>query len=170
MEQNKFLNEAAPNKTPEQVILIPSPRTIRINGACPERAYGLFDSETGKQIGDFLNSQNGQVEFRGLDPSRHYDVGAIENYNSDNGDEKPEFSISWTLRMKDDTDSILNSSDNLPIAFPNPYLIKDKKGQNGVFDLTDSTNNPIAQVTKLSPSGDKPKFQIAWTFKMKDDE
>ena len=48
MEQNKSLNE-----TPEQVVIYPKPRIIKIQNACAERAYGLFDSETGTQVSDF---------------------------------------------------------------------------------------------------------------------
>ncbi len=94
MNENKFLNES-----PEQVILIPNPRTIRIQGAHAERAYGLFDSETGTQVTGFKKGTDEQVEFDHLDPSNHYDVGAIEGM----GDDKPEFVQIWTLSMKDDT-------------------------------------------------------------------
>ena len=81
MEENKLLND-----TPEQVVIFPEPRIIKIEPAQPERAYGLFDSETGTQVTGFKKGTGGQVEFADLQPSRHYDVGAIENM----GEDKPE--------------------------------------------------------------------------------
>ncbi len=160
MNENKFLNES-----PEQVVVIPSPRTIIINGANAERAYGLFDSETGTQVTGFKKDADGKVEFAGLDPSKHYDVGAIEGM----GDEKPYFAIKWTVPMRDDTDTILKNSGNLPVEYPQTYVIIDNNNKKNVFDLADNTGDKVGEVAKLSPAGDKPKFQIAWTFSMKDD-
>ncbi len=148
MEQNKFLNE-----NPEQVVIFPTPRQIIIHRAIPERAYGLFDSETGKQAGDFKKGTDGQVEFTNLDPSKHYDVGAIEGM----GDEKPQFRINWTKKMRDNTDTILNNSDNLPVEYPCNYYIIDN-GNNNVFDLVDNKGDKVGQVAKLTPTGDKPKI------------
>ncbi len=161
MNENKFLNES-----PEQVILIPNPRTIRIHDACAQRAYGLFDSETGTQVTGFKKGTDGQVEFDKLDPNRHYDVGAIENM----GDEKPVFAINWTANMIDDTDTILNNSGNLPVAFPCRYYIKNNgNNSNNIFDLVDDNGDKVGEVAKLSPAGDKPRFDMVCTFKMKDD-
>ncbi len=107
MEQNKSLNEQQ-----EQVLIYPNPRRIEIDYACTNRAYGLFDSETGTQVSDFKKGTEEQVEFKDLDPNRHYDVGAIENP----GDEKPVFAINWIHPMKDNTDDILKNSGNRPVA------------------------------------------------------
>ena len=162
MKQNKISNA-----TPEQVVIFPKSRIIRINNAQAFRGYALFNSETGVQVNDFTKGTKGQVEFDNLEPSRHYDVGVIENI----GDDKPQFSISWTHKMKDDTDSILNNSDNLPVVYPKIYSIinKDDK-QAGVFDLTDDNNIPVGKVVNLSSKDDKPEFAYIYTFKMKDDE
>ena len=161
MNENKFLNNS-----PEQVILIPNPRRIGISRAIPARAYGLFDSETGTQVSEFKKGTDGQVEFKDLNPSRHYDVGTIENM----GDEKPEFAINWTVPMRDNTDDILKNSGNLPVIFPCNYIIKNNENNsNNVFDLVDNNGDKVGEVVKLAPTGDKPNFRIAWTFRMKDD-
>ncbi len=160
MSENKFLNE-----NPEQVVVIPNPRVIRINHARPARAYGLFDSETGTQVSEFKNGADGQVEFKNLDPNRHYDVGAIENP----GDAKPQFAIDWTPEMIDDTDDILKNSGNLPVIYPYPYEIIDKKHQNNSFDLVDKNGETVGQVINLIQTGDKPNFRQVWTLRMKDD-
>ncbi len=160
MSENKFLNE-----NPEQVIITPTPRIIRINNAQAFRAYGLFDSETGTQVSEFKNGADGQVEFKDLDPNRHYDVGTIENP----GDEKPQFSMIWNNSMKDDRDAILNNSDNLPIVYPKIYSIKDDDNSNNVFNLVDDKGETVGQVMNLLQTGDKPKFMNAHTFRMKDD-
>ena len=161
MEQNKFLNES-----PEQVILIPQPRKIRIQGAHAERAYGLFDSETGTQVSEFKKGTDDKVEFIGLNPDRHYDVGAIEGM----GDDKPIFAIDWTNAMKDNTDEILKNSGNLPVVYPCPYFIKDNgNNSNNVFELTDDKGETVGQVMNLSQTGDKPRFDMVWTLRMKDD-
>ena len=163
MNENKFLNAS-----PEQVVIFPNPRIIRINHAEAQRAYALFDSKTGAQVSDFISGQNGQVEFKNLASNKHYDVGVIENYNNKE-DEKPQFAIDWTVPMRDDTDKILNNSDNLPVEFPCTYLIKDADKNSNVFNLTDENNQTVGQVTKLAPAGDKPKFKQVWSLKMKDD-
>ena len=161
MEQNKFLNDY-----PEQVILIPNPREIEIQGACARRAYGLFDSQTGTQVTEFKKGTEGKVEFKGLEPNRHYDVGIIEGI----GNEKPQFAIAWTCEMKDDTDAILKNSDNLPVIYPCRYLIKDKENSSkNTFDLVDDNGETVGQVINLSQQGDKPRFNMVCTFKMKDD-
>ncbi len=161
MNENKFIN-----KTPEQVVLTPNPRKIEINGACAQRAYGLFDSETGTQVTGFKKGTDGQVEFNNLDPNRHYDVGAIEGM----GDDKPYFAITYTQPMRDDTDDILNNSGNLPVDFPRTYYIKNNgNNSNNIFDLVDNNGDKVGEVAKLSPTGDKPRFDMVWTFKMKDD-
>ncbi len=161
MKQNKFSNE-----TPEQVILIPRPRTIRINPTIPQRAYGLFDSETGTQVSDFVKGNDGQIEFSRLEPNRNYDVGIIGNP----GDEKPQFVINWTLHMRDDTDTILDNSDDFPVVFPYQYVIKYKGSNNGgVYDLADDKGETVGQVIKLAPTGDKPEFYCIHSFKMVDD-
>ena len=159
MEQNKFLNES-----PEQVVVIPYPRTIRITGVQPEKAYGLFDSETGTQVSDFKKGTDGQVEFQGLDPSKHYDVGAIEGM----GDDKPKFRINWTKPMRDDTDTILNNSGNMPVAYPSTYTIKDSSSNN-VFDIVDNKGDKLGEVEKLAPIGDKPEICFIRSLKVKDD-
>ena len=161
MEQNKFLNES-----PEQVVLTHNPRKIEITNAIPARAYGLFDSATGTQVTGFKKGTDGKVEFDSLDPSKHYDVGAIEGM----GDEKPEFAIAYTLPMRDNTDEILKNSGNRPVAYPNTYTIKDNgSNSNNIFDLVDDNGEKVGEVAKLSPIGDKPKFAWAKTFRMKDD-
>ncbi len=160
MEQNKFLNDS-----PEQVVVIPYPRTIRITGVQPEKAYGLFDSETGTQVTGFKKGTDGQVEFARLNPNRHYDVGAIEGM----GDEKPQFAIAWNLNMKDNTDEILKNSGNLPVDFPSPYVIIDNNNKNNVFNIVDDKGETVGQIMNLSQTGDKPLFVQVWTFKMKDD-
>ena len=161
MNENKLLNDY-----PEQVVIYPKPRIIKIQNACANRAYGLFDSQTGTQVSEFKKGTDGQVEFDKLDPSRHYDVGAIEGM----GDEKPEFSMIWTISMRDDTDTILKNSDNLPVAFPCAYYIKNNgNNSNNVFDMVDDKGDKVGEVVKLAPTGDKPRFVITWTFKMKDD-
>ena len=161
MEQNKSLNEQQ-----EQVVLTPNPRRIEINHACPARAYGLFDSETGTQVSEFKKGTDGKVEFADLQPNKHYDVGAIENM----GDEKPQFAIAWNARMKDNTDEILKNSGNLPVVFPDPYLIKyNDSNSNNIYNLVDEKGETVGQVLNLSQTGDKPQFVKIWTLKMKDD-
>ena len=160
MNENKSLDDSK-----EQVILTPNPRKIGITGACPERAYGLFDSETGTQVSEFKKGIEGQVEFTGLDPNKHYDVGAIEGM----GDEKPQFAIVYTCSMRDDTDTILNNSGNLPVEFPCRYYIKNNENNsNNIFDLVDDNGDKVGEVMNLSQTGDKPEFKIVCTFKMKD--
>ena len=161
MNENKFLNNLS-----DKVTLSPDKKRIEINCAQAQRAYGLFDSKTGKQIGDFIDSKNGQVEFNNLDPNKNYDVGVIEN----KGDEKPEFAMIWTYPMKDDTDNILNNSDNLPVVYPYIYEITDKgNNSNNVFDIVDDDNKTIGQVENLTQGIDKPRFAYVYSFKMKDD-
>ena len=161
MNESKLLNDY-----PEQVVLTPNPRKIEITGACANRAYGLFDSETGTQVSEFKKGTDGKVEFANLAPNRHYDVGAIDGM----GDEKPQFAIIYTQLMRDDTDTILKNSGNLPVVYPRPYTIKDNgNNSNNVFDLVDDNGDKVGEVAKLAPTGDKPKFHAAWTFKMKDD-
>ena len=161
MEENKLLND-----TPEQVVIFPEPRIIKIEPAQPERAYGLFDSETGTQVSEFKKGTDGQIEFTDLDPNKHYDVGAIEGM----GDEKPQFAIAWNTEMKDNTDAILKNSRNLPVEYPEPYLIKDiVNNSNNIFDLVDKNNNHVGQVINLSQTGDKPRFKQIWSLKIKDD-
>ena len=161
MEENKSLNEQK-----EQVILIPDPRQIIINNACANRAYGLFDSETGTQVGEFKKGTEGKVEFIGLDPSRHYDIGAIEGM----GDEKPYFAIAWNYGMKDTTDEILKNSGNLPVIYPATYTIKDNSNNsNNIFDLVDDNGDKVGEVAKLAPTGDKLQINFICSFKMKDD-
>lgn len=161
MEQNKSLNG-----NPEQVVVIPDPRRIVISHACANRAYGLFDSETGTQVSEFKKGTDGQVEFTDLNPNRHYDVGAIEGM----GDEKPQFAIAWTPGMKDNTDAILKNSGNLPVIYPEPYFIKDNKNNsNNIFDIVDDKGNKVGQVMNLSQTGDKPEFNWVRTFRMKYD-
>ena len=159
IEQEKFSNDA-----PEEVILIPRPREIRINPTLPARAYGLFDTKTGTQVKDFVKGNGGQIEFKDLEPSMHYDVGVIENP----GDDKPYFAIAWNTRMRDDTDTILSNSDDLPVVYPKIYTIKYKNGNsNGVYDLVDENGDTVGQVAQLS--GDKPEFAWIRSFRMKDD-
>ena len=160
MEQNKFLNDY-----PEQVVLTPNPRKIGITSACAERAYGLFDSETGTQVTGFKKGTDGQVEFTGLDPNKHYDVGAIEGM----GDDKPVFAIAWNLEMKDNTDEVLKNSGNLPVSYPKPYVIIDNNNKNNVFNIVDYNGETVGQVMNLSQTGDKPRFVCIYTLKMKDD-
>ena len=160
MNENKFLNDS-----PEQVILIPNPREIIINSAKPQRAYGLFDSETGTQVSEFKKGTDGQVEFDRLNPSKHYDVGVIEGM----GDEKPKFAIAWTNIMKDNTDEILKNSRNLPVDYPCPYVIIDNNNENNIFDIVDDKGETVGQVMNLSQTGDKPNFRMVYTLKIKDD-
>ena len=160
MEQNKFLNDS-----PEQVVIFPEPRRIRISNAIPARAYGLFDSETDTQVTGFKKGTDGQIEFNDLNPQKHYDVGAIESI----GDEKPQFSIAWTYKMKDNTDEILKNSGNLPVEYPHPYVIIDNNNKNNVFNIVDNNDETVGQVMNLYQTGDKPEFVSISTFRMKDD-
>ena len=161
MNENKLLNDY-----PEQVVLTPNPRKIEINSACPARAYGLFDSETGTQVSEFKKGTDGKVEFKDLEPNRHYDVGAIEGM----GNDKPQFAINWTRTMKDNTDDILKNSDNLPVIFPYNYIIKNNENKsNNVFDLVDDTGEKVGEVINLSQTSAKPRFVCIQTFRMKDD-
>ncbi len=161
MNENKSLNEQQ-----EQVILIPDPRQIIITPACANRAYGLFDSETGTQVSEFRKGTTGKVEFDNLDPNKHYDVGAIEGM----GDEKPQFAIAWISAMKDTTDEILKNSGNLPVIYPATYTIKDNgNNSNNIFDLVDDNGDKVGEVAKLAPTGDKLQINFICSFKMKDD-
>lgn len=161
MNENKFSNEA-----PEQVIIYPDTHIIEINGACEQKAYGLFDSQTGTQVSDFIKGTSGKVEFKKLDPLRHYDVGTIEN----TGEEKPNFAINWTNGMRDDTDDILNNSRNLPVKYPYIYrIINNENNSDNVFDLVDNNTKKVGEVINLTQSGDKPQFTYVHSFKMADD-
>ena len=160
MNENKFLNDY-----PEQVVLNPNPRKIEINYARAERAYGLFDSETGTQVTGFKKGTDGKVEFTDLNPQKHYDVGAIEGM----GDDKPQFAIAWNFPMKDETDDILKNSGNLPVIYPKPYVIIDNNNENNIFDIVDDKGETVGQVMNLSQTGDKPKFEWVCTLKIKDD-
>ncbi len=161
MNENKLLNDYT-----EQVVLTPNPRKIGITHAYAQRAYGLFDSETGTQVTGFKKGTDGQVEFNNLDPNRHYDVGAIEGM----GDEKPVFAINWTENMIDDTDTILKNSGNLPVIYPATYTIKDNgSNSNNIFDLVDDNGDKVGEVAKLAPTGDKLQINFICSFKMKDD-
>ena len=87
------------------------------------------------------------------------------------GDEKPEFAIIWTLPMRDDTDAILQNSDNLPVAFPREYTISDdgnKSAMNGhrIFNLVDDKKELVAQAAELTSGSDKLEFVGLHTFKM----
>ena len=161
MNQEKFSNEAQ-----EEVVLIPKPRRIEINGTRPARAYGLFDTKTGTQVKYFVKGNGGQIEFNDLDPNMHYDVGVIE----DRGDVKPIFAINWSAAMRDVTDEILNNSNDLPIQYPTTYkvIFKDNNS-NGIYDLVDDNGDTVGQVAQLSPLGDKPYFQMIYSMRMKDD-
>ncbi len=138
MEDNKFSNEM-----PEEVLLIPTPRKIRINSACAERAYGLFDTKTGTQVKDFVKGNGGTIEFNDLDPAMHYNVGVIENP----GDEKPEFAMIWAARMRDVTDDILKNSNDLPIEYPRAYQVIFKDGNSKDNPIGNSVGNPMAMLT-----------------------
>ena len=144
MNENKFLNDY-----PEQVVLNPNPRKIEINYARAERAYGLFDSETGTQVTGFKKGTDGKVE--GM------------------GDDKPQFAIAWNFPMKDETDDILKNSGNLPVIYPKPYVIIDNNNENNIFDIVDDKGETVGQVMNLSQTGDKPKFEWVCTLKIKDD-
>ena len=161
MEKDRFSNDA-----PEQVLLVPKPRRIEINSACPERAYGLFDTKTGTQVKDFVKGNDGQIEFDNLDPAMHYDVGVIENP----GNDKPEFAIIWTLPMLDDTDEILSNSNDLPVEYPCVYTILDDKTDQGkrIFDLADDKKEVVAQAIQLTQGDEKAEFIALHTFLMVD--
>ncbi len=149
--------------TPEQVILIPRPRRIRINGTLAQRAYGLFDTKTGTQVTDFVKGNGEQIEFMDLDPNLHYDVGVIE----DMGDDKPYFAIMWNKVMRDVTDDILKNSNDLPIEYPETYQVIFNDNSNGTYDLVDDKGETVGQVAQLT-QGDKPWFNYVSTFRMKD--
>ena len=155
---NRFLKV-----TPEQVIAFSHDTRIRIDRTIPERAYGLFDSKTGVQVNDFVKSKDGQIDFSRLNPTRHYDVGAVENI----GNEKPQFAINWNNEMRDNTEEIFKNSDGLPVVYPREYYIIDK-GSNSVFDLADAKGERVGEVIKLS--GDNPRFECIWSMRMKDDK
>ena len=160
MVQDKFSD-----KMPE-VLLVPKPRRIRIICTLPVRVYGLFDTVTGTQVKDFVKCDGKQIEFDTLNPNMHYDVGVIENM----GDEKPQFTIIWNNRMRDDTEEILKNSNGLPIEYPHIYEVKfnDSNSKN-VYDLVDNEGETVGQVVKLSPQDDKPYIRYVHSFKMKDD-
>ena len=90
MEQNRFSNEMP------KVTLIPKPRRININCTLSQRAYALFDTDTGTQVKDFVKCDGEKIEFDNLDPNMHYDVGVIENMS----DEKPQFTIMCVMIRK----------------------------------------------------------------------
>ncbi len=159
MNENKFLNEL-----PEQVIIIPSTRKIKINDSRPERAYGLFDSQTGTQVTDFVKGTGGQIEINPSQPFRHHDVGVIEAQ----GDEKPQFAINWTKLMKDDTEAALKNSGNLPVVYPQIYEITDNDNSNGIYNLANAEGETVGQVINLSQTGDKPRFECVRSFKVVD--
>ena len=160
MAQDKFSNEMP------KVTLVPKPRRINIDCTPKMRAYALYDTVTGTQVKDFVKCDGGQIEFDNLDPNMHYDVGVIENP----GDEKPQFAIMWNHSMRDNTDEILKNSNGLPVDYPRPYVIKYKNGNsNGVYDIVDDSGETVGQVAKLSPQGDKPKFVMVFSLRMKDD-
>ncbi len=159
MNENKFLNES-----PEQVIIIPSTRKIKINYSCPARAYGLFDSQTGTQVSDFVKGNGGQIEIDHSEPLRHYDVGVIEAQ----GDKKPQFAINWTRGMKDDTEAALKNSGNLPVVYPQIYEITDDGNSNGIYNLVNAEGETVGQVINLSQTGDKPRFKCVHSFKVVD--
>ncbi len=49
--------------------------------------------------------------------------------------------------MRDDTDTILSSSDNLPVIYPEVYTIRYKDGNsNGIYDLVDDNGETVGQV------------------------
>ncbi len=95
----------------------------------------------------------------------HYDVGVIQNM----GDDKPQFTIMWSEAMRDVTDDILKNSNDLPIKYPQIYkvIFKDDNS-NGVYDLVDDNGETVGQVAQLS-QGDKPKFCMIHSMRMKDD-
>ena len=160
MEQDKFSDVMA------KVTLVPKPRRIEIDCTQLIRAYALFDTKTGTQVKDFVKCDGGKIEFDNLDPNMHYDVGVIENI----GDEKPHFAIMWNQYMRDNTDVTLKNSKDLPIDYPQPYVIRYKDGNSdGVYDIVDDTGQTVGQVTNLTPQGDKPQFVMVFSFKMKDD-
>ncbi len=68
------------------------------------------------------------------------------------GDEKPEFSINWTASMRDNTDTILNNSDNMPVEFPRRYYIKNNENNsNNIFDLVDNKGDKVGEVAIIFP-------------------
>lgn len=165
MKENKFLNEQQ-----EQVTLSHDKKRIHIICTLPQRAYGLFDSETGTQVSNFKKCDEGNIEFNDLNPLKHYNVGVIENM----GNDKPKFHISWTLPMRDETDSILSNSDNLPVEYPCVYTILDDNSKSvtegkRVFNLVDDKKQTVAQAEELTPSDDKLKFISLHTFQMEAD-
>ncbi len=160
MEQNKFSNEMP------KVTLIPKPRRIAIDCTLKIRAYALFDTKTGTQVKDFVKCDGGKIEFDNLDPNMHYDVGVVENM----GDEKPHFAIMWSQGMLDETEEILKNSNNLPVDYPQPYVIRYKDNNtDGVYDIVDDSGETVGQVAKLSPQGDKPYIRYISSCRMKDD-
>ncbi len=160
MKEDKFSGEMP------KVMLVPKPRRIEISCTPKMRAYALYDTKTGVQVKDFIKCDGGKIEFNDLDPNMHYDVGFIENI----GDEKPQFAINWTADMRDNTDAILNNSNDLPVLYPDPYLIKYKDdNSDGVYDLVDDKGKIVGQVTKLYPQEGKPEFRMVYSFRMKDD-
>ncbi len=161
MKENKFSNEMP------KVTLVPKPRRIEISCTPKMRAYALFDTVSGTQVKDFVKCDGGKIEFDNLDPNTHYDVGVVENM----GDEKPQFAIIWSARMRDTTEEILKNSNDLPVNYPCAYRIKyNDNNSNSVYDIVDDNGQTVGQVTKLSPQGDKPEFVMIYTCRMKDDK
>ncbi len=106
------------------------------------------------------------MEFHDLNPSIHYDVGVIEDMD----EEKPEYALIWSERMRDVTDDILKNSNDLPVEYPQTYKVIYKNGNsNGVYDLVDDNGETVGQVAKLSPQGDKPYFHYITSMRMKND-
>ncbi len=163
MNENKFINEQ-----PEKVVLTPDRQRIEIIETLPQRAYGLFDSESGKQIGDFISGKKGQVEFNNLSPNKIYDIGIMEKQ----GEEKPEFQINWNEIMRDGSDFILNNPEKTPIVYPGAYRIIDngKSFDNQIYSIVDDNNKELGQVTELSPANDKPGINFIRTLRIKDDK
>ena len=72
--------------------------------------------------------------------------------------------------MRDETDTILKNSGNLPVEYPCRYLIKYKENNsNNIFDIVDDNGDKVGQVAKLSQTGDKPEFVYIISLRMKDD-
>lgn len=148
----------------EQVIIFPDRGIIKINNAHSKRAYGLFDTAVGAQIGEFVKGNDAEIEFNNLDSSMHYDVGVIE----DMGDENPQFAMMWNDYMQDNMEEKFNTPHDLPVKYPCVYRVKYVgKNLDGVSDLISDNNESVGLTVKLFPRGNRPGLLEVHSFRMK---
>lgn len=161
-EKTTVIENKIPNKPSEKILRFAELRIIEIDNAQPHRAYVLFDSDTGAQIKNFLTGFSDVIIFKNLKPEIRYDVEIIEGMYR----ETPQFEISWTSVMRDDTDTLLDKSGCFPVEYPYIYTVKGNNNDfNNNFKLTDENNNLAGQAIRLVPQVSKLKFVEIRTFK-----